>query len=105
MYTILLEATRSLAHIGVHILHITLSAYQVFDAVAGEKFSVDIDNNALDITLDQFFFYLIHLFILFYFLFFLFYPFYIRACYLVSTVCLWFQEVNLHAYEDRVKAN
>ena len=46
-------------HIGVHILHITLSAYQVFSAVVGEKFSVDIDNNALDITLDQFFFYLL----------------------------------------------
>ena len=90
---------RALAHIGVHILHITLLAYQVFGAVIGEKFSIDIDNNALDITLDQFFFYLIHLFI------YLFYPFYIRACYLVSTVCLWFQKVNLHAYEDRVKAN
>ena len=56
----------------------------------GRSFCIDIDNNALDITLDQFF---------------LFYPFYIRACYLGSTVCLWFQEVNLHAYEDRVKAN
>ena len=56
---------RALAHIGSHILHITLSAYQVFGAVAGEKFSVDIDNNALDITLDQFFIYLIHLFIYF----------------------------------------
>ena len=55
-----------LREIGVHILHITLSAYQVFGAVAGEKFSVDIDNNALDITLDHFF-YLIHLFIYFYF--------------------------------------
>ena len=65
----------------------------------GRSFCIDIDNNALDITLDQFF-----LFNTFY-LFFLFYPFYIRACYLVSTVCLWFQEVNLHAYEDRVKAN
>ena len=65
-------------------IHITFSAYQVFGAVAGEKFTVDIDNNALDITLDHFF-YLIHFI---YFLFFLFYPFYIRACYLVSTVCL-----------------
>ena len=71
-----------------------------FGAVFGENFSVDIDNNALDITLDQFFF-LLHLF----FLFFLFYPFYICACCLVSTICLWFQEVNLDAYEDRVKAN
>ena len=91
---------RALAHIDVHILHITLSAYQVFGVVAGEKFSVDIDNNALDITLDQFF-----LFNTFIFIFYFFYPFYIRACYLVSTVCLWFQEVNLHAYEDKVKAN
>ena len=62
----------------------------------GRSFCIDIDNNALDITLDQFF-----LFNTFY----LFYLFYIRACYLVFTVCLWFQEVNLHAYEDRVKAN
>ena len=29
-YTILLEGTRALAHIGGNILHITLSAYQVF---------------------------------------------------------------------------
>ena len=78
-----------------------LSAYQIFGAIVGEKFSIDIDNNALDITLDQFF--LFNTF--FYFFIFLFYPFYIRACYLVSTVCLWFQEVNLHAYEDKVKAN
>ena len=35
-------------HIGVHILHITLSAYQVFDAVAGEiSFSVDIEKSAI----------------------------------------------------------
>ena len=75
----------------------SLKACQVFGAVAGEKFSVDIDNNTLDITLNQFF--------LFNTFFFFFYPFYIRACYLVSTVCLWFQEVNLHTYEDRVKVN
>ena len=81
-----------------------LSAYQVFGSVAGAKFSVDIDNNALDITLDQFF--LFNTFVCFlFFIIFLFCPFYIRACYLVSTVCLLFQEVNLHAYEDRVKAN
>ena len=67
----------------------------------GRSFCIDIENNALDITLDQFF-----LFNTFYlFIYFLFYPFYICACYLVSTVCLWFQEVNLHAYEDRVKVN
>ena len=29
---------------------------QVFDVVAGEKFSVDIDNSAIDCTLDQFYF-------------------------------------------------
>ena len=34
-------------HIGVYILHITLSAYQVFGAVAGDKFNVDIDNKAI----------------------------------------------------------
>ena len=34
----------------------SLSARQVFDAVAGEKFSVDIDNSAIDSTLDQFYF-------------------------------------------------
>ena len=44
-----------------------LSAYQVFSAVTGEKFSVDIDNNTLDITLDQFFLFntFIYLFIYF----------------------------------------
>ena len=89
-YTILLEAMRALAHIGIHILHNTLSTYQVFSVVAGDKFSVDIDNNALDITLDQFF-YLIHfIYFLFILFIFVFYPFYIYACYLVSIVCLWF---------------
>ena len=36
----------------------SLLACQVFCAVAGEKFSVDIDNSAIDSTLDQFLFYL-----------------------------------------------
>ena len=43
-------------HIGVYILHITLSAYQVFGAVAGEKFSVDIDNKAIRYYSEIFFF-------------------------------------------------
>ena len=43
--------TRALAHIGalhsLYNLHITLSPYQVFGIVAGEKFLVDIDNSAI----------------------------------------------------------
>ena len=34
----------------------SLKVCQGFGAVAGEKFSVDIDNNAIDSTLDQFYF-------------------------------------------------
>ena len=34
----------------------SLSARQVFGVVAGEIFSVDIDNSAIDSTLDQFYF-------------------------------------------------
>ena len=34
----------------------SLKARQVFGAVAGEKFSVNIDNNSIDSTLDQFYF-------------------------------------------------
>ena len=34
----------------------SLLARQVFGAVAREKFSVDIDNSAIDSTLDQFYF-------------------------------------------------
>ena len=37
------------------ILH-SPSAHQVFCAVVGEKFSVDIENHAIDSTLDQFYF-------------------------------------------------
>ena len=38
---------RALVHIGLHILHLTLSAYQVFGVVVGEKFSFDIENKAI----------------------------------------------------------
>ena len=34
----------------------SLKARQVFGTVVGEKFSVDIDNNAIDSTLDKFYF-------------------------------------------------
>ena len=37
----------SLAHLGVHVLHIMLTTYQVFGAVVGESFSVDIDKSAI----------------------------------------------------------
>ena len=61
------NSTRILVHTGLPFYLIfthSLKACQVFSAVAGEKFSVDIENNALDITLDQFFlFNLIYLFI------------------------------------------
>ena len=50
---------RILAHTGLrfppNFAH-SLLARQVFGAVAGEKFSVDIDNGAIDSTLDQFYF-------------------------------------------------
>ena len=49
---ILLDTTCALAHIGVYILHIMLSAYQVFGAVAGEKFSVVLTTRQLDNTLE-----------------------------------------------------
>ena len=48
-----------LARTGLH-FYLTftrsLLARQVFGAIAGEKFSVDIDNSAIDSTLDQFYF-------------------------------------------------
>ena len=66
---ILLDTTCALAHIGVYILHIMLSAYQVFGAVAGEKFSVVLTTRQLDNTL-EFSFIFIYLFIfIFYFYF------------------------------------
>ena len=43
--------TRSLAYLGtlpsLYKSHITLSRYQVFYAVAGDKFCVDIDNSEI----------------------------------------------------------
>ena len=52
MYTILLDTTRALAHIGVHILHNTLSAYQVFGVVAGDKLVLILTKRQLYITLE-----------------------------------------------------
>ena len=53
------NSTHILAHTGLH-FYVTfthsLRARQVFGAIAREKFSVDIDNNAIDSTLDQFYF-------------------------------------------------
>ena len=50
-YTILLDMTRALAHIGalpsLYKSHITLLRYQVFGAVPEEGFSVDIENSAI----------------------------------------------------------
>ena len=53
------NSMRILALTGLHFLPTftrSLSARQVFGAVAEEKFSVDIDNRAIDCTLDQFYF-------------------------------------------------
>ena len=53
------NSTRILARTGLH-LYLTfthsLSVGQVFGAVAREKFRVDIDNIAIDSTLDQLYF-------------------------------------------------
>ena len=53
------NSTRILARTGLH-LYLTfthsLKARQVFSAVAGDNFSVDIDNSAIDSTLDQFYY-------------------------------------------------
>ena len=54
-----MNSTRILARTGLRFsLTFThsLKAHQVFGVVAGEKFSVDIDNSAIDSTLDQFYF-------------------------------------------------
>ena len=52
-----ITSTRILARMGLH-FHTNFThlprAFQVFGAVAGEKFRVDIDNSQLDITLDFF---------------------------------------------------
>ena len=54
-----MNSTRTLARTCLH-FYLTfthsLSARQVFGPVSREKFSVDIDNNAIDSTLDQFYF-------------------------------------------------
>ena len=54
-----MNPTRILARTGLH-FYLTfthsLIAHQVFDVVAGENFSVDIDNIVIDSTLDQFYF-------------------------------------------------
>ena len=54
-----MNSTRILMHTGLG-FYLTfthsLRARQVFGVVAGEKFCVDIDNNAIDSTLDQFYF-------------------------------------------------
>ena len=65
---------RALAHIGICILHITLLAYQVFGAVVGEKFSVDIDNTTIR--------YYSGIFVLFFFT---------NARNLVFLLCVWLQ--------------
>ena len=53
------NSTRILARAGLHFyvtfIH-SLRAHQVFGVVAEEKFSVDIDNSAIDSTLDLFYF-------------------------------------------------
>ena len=53
------NSTRILALTGLH-FYLTfthsLRAHQVFGAAAGEKFSVDIDNNTIASTLDLFYF-------------------------------------------------
>ena len=65
------------------------SAYQVFAFVFGEKFSVDIDNNALDITLDQFFLFNIFIYFLFFFIFnFFIFPI-LHSCLLLGLYCLF----------------
>ena len=52
-----MNSTRILARTGLH-FYLTfthsLKAHQVFGAVVGEKFIVNIDNNTIDYTLDQF---------------------------------------------------
>ena len=54
-------------HIGalpsLYNLHITLLRYQVFSAVAGEKFRVDIDNSAIRYYSGIFIFFYFFLFI------------------------------------------
>ena len=64
-----------------------LKAIQVFGAIVEEKFSVDIDNNALDITLDQFFFNTFFLFFIFFIYFFIL-PI-LHLCLLLGLYCFF----------------
>ena len=81
--------TRILARTGLHFYLIfthSLSASHVFGAIAGERFNVDIDNNAIDCTLDQF--YIIYFFLLinyFIILCFSYFALFHLCCDLVST--------------------
>ena len=81
-------------YIFLHILNTKHEyAYQVFDVVAGDKFSVDIDNSAIRYYSG----------ILFYFLF---YFVYISACNLVfAFVRVITVKVIVNVCEDRVKLN
>ena len=64
------------------------SAYQVFAFVFGEKFSADIDNNALDITLDQFFLFNTFIYLFIYFFYFFILPI-LHSCLLLGLYCLF----------------
>ena len=80
--------TRILARMGLY-FYVTftdsLRARQVFGAVSGEKFSVDIDNS-VDSTLDQFYFiYFFSLINKFIFLCVSYFSFFHLCCELVST--------------------
>ena len=97
-YTILLDTTRALAYIGpllgLYKSHITLLRSQVFGAIAGEKFHVDIDNSAIRYYSG------ILLFL------FLFYFFYISACNLVfAFMHVITVKVIVNVCEDGVKLN
>ena len=54
-----MNSTGILASMGLH-FYVTLThslrARQVFCVIVGEKFSVDIENNTIDSTLDKFYF-------------------------------------------------
>ena len=77
------NSTRILARMGPTFLPTfirSLRACQVFGTITGEKFSVNIDNRAIDCTLDQLYFILfIYLFLLFLFVFLGIVPYFIYA--------------------------
>ena len=92
------NSTHILAHTGLR-FYITfthsLTARQVFAAVSKEIFSVDIDNNTIDSTLDIFYF--IYFFLPienFIFLCVSYFALFHLCCDLVSTSYLQFQESN-----------